>query len=68
MDQVKVTLQNKFASKGFVHEDVAWRNMGLCSDGAKRQAVVFDLGRVRDQAVDEDNWVDDAIAKLQRGA
>jgi len=65
---VKATLQDKFASKGLVHEDVAWHNIGLYSDGAERRAVVFDLGRVRDQTIGEDNWVDDAIAKLQREA
>ena len=67
---VKVTLETNFYDNGLVHEDVAWRNIGLYKDGAECKAVVFDLGRVRDQDKTglDDNWVDDAIAKLQREA
>jgi len=64
---VEETLKTQFASKGLVHEDVAWRNIGLYKDGADRKAVIFDLGRVQKTGLD-DTWVDDAIAKLRREA
>ena len=62
------TLQANFASKGLVHKDVAWRNIGLYKDGADDKAVVFDLGRVRGRDKTDDNWVTDAIAKLRSEA
>jgi len=65
---VEETLETQFAAKGLVHEDVAWRNIGLYKDGADRKAVVFDLGRVRDRDKTDDYWVDDVITKLRRGA
>ena len=66
---VEETLETQFASKGLVHEDVAWRNIGLYKDGAHRKAVVFDLGRVQNSdKTDGGNWVNNAIAKLRREA
>jgi hypothetical protein len=45
LELVKTTLTAKFASKGLVHEDAAWRNIGVYKDGGVTKAVVFDLNR-----------------------
>jgi hypothetical protein len=47
VDLVKTTLESNFASKGLVHEDIAWHNIGLYTGELERHTVVFDLGRVK---------------------
>ena len=68
VDSIEATLQDSFASKGLVHLDVAWRNIGLYAGGGEQHAVVFDLGRVRKATAGDENWVEHAIAKLAREA
>jgi hypothetical protein len=68
LELVRATLTAKFASKGLVHEDVAWRNIGVYKDGGVTKAVVFDLNRVRTQNKTDDSWVDTAMAKLSASA
>ena len=65
---VEETLQANFSSNGLVHLDVAWRNIGLYAVGGEQHAVVFDLGRVRKATASDENWVEHAIAKLEREA
>lgn len=55
---VEATLRANFASNGLVHEDVAWRNIGLYSVGTEECAVAYDLGRFGKQTPDgDDSWV-----------
>ena len=63
---VEETLQSQFASMGWIHEDVAWRKIGLYKNGPCCKAVVFDLGRMRDSrdTTTKGNSVKDAISKL----
>ena len=67
---VRATLEAKFLSRGTVHGDVAWRNIGLYKDQGEdlKVIVLFDLGRVREHADIISNWVDDAIEKLREEA
>ena len=73
LDMVRATLKANFFDKELVHEDVAWRNIGLYKKvgAVSPVAVVFDLGRVETNQTARDydaNWVDNAIAKLEKEA
>lgn len=69
LDLVQTCLESHFVSRGLVHEDVAWRNIGLYKDGeAEQHAVVFDLGRVRRETNDDEDWVHRAMEKLKQDA
>ncbi len=61
---VELTLKTDFEKKGMMHGDVAWRNIGLYKEGAKKMAIVFDMVQVRDRNND-DNWVKSALSKLE---
>jgi hypothetical protein len=62
---IEATLTEHFKSKGHRHHDVAWRNVGVYTDGGQTKAVVFDLKSVSDDGNDED-WVTDAVVSLRR--
>jgi hypothetical protein len=47
VDLVKTTLESNFASKGLVHEDIAWDTIGLYTGELEQHTVVFDCGRVK---------------------
>ena len=68
LESVEATLRANLASNGLVHEDVAWRNVGLYHSRAEQQAVVFDVGRVRGQTTGDHSWMNNAIEKLKREA
>jgi RNA polymerase-interacting CarD/CdnL/TRCF family regulator len=73
LGMVRATLKANFFDKKLVHEDVAWRNIGLYKKvgSVSPAAVVFDLGRVETNQTAHDydaNWVDNAISKLEKEA
>lgn len=68
LDLVKDALQTSFFAKGLVHEDVAWRNIGLYMAEGKRKAIIFDLGRVRKSTQHDTNWVHATIEGLRNEA
>jgi len=60
------TLTISFASKGMIHADVFWRNIGTYKDDrGEEKAVVFDMGRVKfsDTAADS-GWVEKECGRL----
>jgi hypothetical protein len=59
---VQTALQ-QYHRSGVVHQDVAWRNVGVYDEGQK--AVVFDMGQVRAlQEKEDDAWIARALTKL----
>jgi hypothetical protein len=65
---VRTVLEVNFAGRGFRHEDIAWRNVGLYRDTAdgELKAVLFDLARMSefDDGENRELWVDNHIAGL----
>jgi hypothetical protein len=65
LDAVEKTLREDFMDKGFRHDDVAWRNVGVYCDDGQTKAVVFDMQRVHCVENQED-WVISAVASLSQ--
>jgi len=61
---VEKTLTEDFMGKNFRHNDVAWRNVGVYSDGGETKAVVFDMQRVYPDTNDN-GWVKVAFESLK---
>lgn len=63
---IKDTLRTKFASKGLVHPDVRWRNIGVYkTDEGDVAVVVYDLTDLRTYNCEvHSDWVDKAMATL----
>lgn len=66
LEAVKLTLKNDFQRKGFRHDDVAWRNVGIYEQDGETKAVVFDMQRVVASKEDEEDedWIAEAIEAL----
>lgn len=69
LEAVRACLEQKFVSQGFVHEDVAWRNVGYFKLGNVLSVVMLDLSptRVKLQKESElsEDWVNAAIDNLK---
>ena len=65
LDAVEKTLREDFMDKGFRHDDVAWRNVGVYCDDGQTKAVVFDMQKVHCVESQED-WVTSAVASLSQ--
>jgi hypothetical protein len=65
LDAVEKTLREDFMDKGFRHDDVAWRNVGVYCDDGRTKAVVFDMQKVHCVESQED-WVTSAVASLSQ--
>lgn len=64
LQAVQTTLREDFQEKGFRHDDVAWRNVGVYrGEGGQVKAVVFDMQRVVEFHQKED-WVHSAVLSL----
>ena len=63
---VEATLMASFHSRGLVHQDVSWRNVGQYTEKTgTTKAVVFDMGNIRDLRNGESNeWVVEACRRL----
>lgn len=62
---IETTLKIDFAAKGYRHDDVAWRNVGVYTETGQLKAVVFDMKRVS-AADHEEDWVTPAVESLRR--
>jgi len=69
---IETTLKNDYAAKGFYHDDVRWRNIGIRRSPGKLRAVVFDMESVKcvkkmspEQRPAED-WVADTMSDLRK--
>jgi hypothetical protein len=63
---IEATLTKDFKSNGRRHHDVAWRNVGVYTDGGgQTNAVVFDMKSVSADGNGED-WVTAAVESLRR--
>ena len=68
LKKVKTCLE-RFHAKGYVHGDVAWRNIGTYKDSqGVSQVVVFDMGNVKATPETSKSWIDKAIKDLQVNA
>jgi hypothetical protein len=66
LDAVERTLKEDYHKKGLVHEDVAWRNIGVYNSEEGIQAVAYDMGNLRPVNEDEsDKWVATAVERLR---
>jgi hypothetical protein len=64
---IVATLENDYHKNFCVHEDVAWRNVGVYSSNGVLAAVVYDMGNVRKLKQGEsDQWVEKAAEYLLR--
>eukprot|EP00301_Raphidiophrys_heterophryoidea_P008609 c13163_g1_i6.p1 GENE.c13163_g1_i6~~c13163_g1_i6.p1 ORF type:complete len:568 (-),score=120.21 c13163_g1_i6:171-1874(-) len=63
---VKTTLLTRFVHNQLKHNDVAWRNLGLCVNDqtGKEEVVVYDLANI--EHCRDTTWVDAAIEKLRK--
>jgi hypothetical protein len=66
LEAVKKTLTNDFMGKGFRHDDVAWRNVGIYCQGGQTKAVVFDMQQVYCVENQNEDWVTPAVASLSK--
>jgi hypothetical protein len=65
LEAVKKTLTDDFMEKGFRHDDVAWRNVGVYRQGGQTKAVVFDMQQVYCvEKHEKEDWVTPAVARL----
>ena len=64
LEAVKLTLTNDFQRRGFRHDDVAWRNVGIYEKDGETKAVVFDMQGVVASKEDEEYWITEAIEAL----
>lgn len=69
---IETTLRKDYAAKGFYHDDVRWRNIGIRRDQEGLQAVVFDMESVKvlqeislEQKPNGD-WVREKICDLRK--
>ena len=62
LPSVQDALLGDFNKRGWVHEDVKWRNIGQDKEG---KVVVFDLGHVREKKETDKEWVDKAMKGLE---
>ena len=69
VEKVKTTLLEDYHNRGFIHTDVAWRNVGLYKTASdEERAVVFDMGEVRllrNHEKTNTKWVRIACKKLK---
>ena len=65
LELVEQTLRVDFDRKGFVHGDVAWRNVGLYKKGDTTKAILFDMASVRSKDSRDDRWIEEAMLKLR---
>lgn len=67
LDAVEKTLREDFMAKGFRHDDVAWRNVGVYyGDDGQTKAVVFDMQQVYVVENKEKDWVKSAVMSLSQ--
>jgi hypothetical protein len=65
LEAVQKTLTDDFMKKGFRHDDVAWRNVGVYREGGQTKAVVFDMQQVYCvEKHEKEDWVTPAVARL----
>ena len=64
LEAICTTLKDDYQEKGFMHGDVAWRNVGVYKHNGKIAAVVFDMQSVSETAGD-DAWINEAKEKLR---
>ena len=69
---IETTLRNDYAAKGFYHDDVRWRNIGIRRSKEEVHPVVFDMESVKrveemssEQKPDSD-WVTKKIFDLRK--
>ncbi len=66
---VQECLEEYFDRNGFVHEDVAWRNVGYFNQQGEVHVVMLDLSSTRVVRKPEDRehmiWVERAAARLE---
>jgi hypothetical protein len=65
---IKHTLLADYHRQGWLHGDVAWRNVGIRREGKGVKAVLFDMDEVREINGQDETWVEDATAKLKKRA
>jgi len=58
---VEKTLKEDYVGKGFYHDDVAWRNIGVYTDNGETKAVIFDMQSVVSDTEQKSDWVDAAV-------
>jgi hypothetical protein len=66
LEAVERTLLNDYDGKGFVHRDVAWRNVGVYQGKDGIEAVVYDMGHVTSKAEEDEGWVAIAVRSLRQ--
>ena len=58
-----------YFGKNFVHEDVAWRNIGYLKRNGEMHVFLLDLAsarvKARSNSTASDRWIDEAMAKLE---
>jgi hypothetical protein len=67
LQAIQDTLKRDFQGNGFVHHDVAWRNVGTyhSKDGTLK-AVLFDMSSVQQFRQRDTGWVINAITNLRK--
>jgi hypothetical protein len=65
LEAIETSLKNDFTAKGYHHDDVAWRNVGVYTDSGQVKAVVFDMKRVS-KTKGRQGWVALAVDSLRR--
>ncbi len=69
LEAVRRCLEDNFVKRGYVHEDVAWRNVGYFKKGNQVIVVMLDLcpARVKKQKESDfrEDWVNAAIESLK---
>jgi hypothetical protein len=63
---VKQCLITRFSSRGIIHKDVRWRNLGTVTLDHVTSVVVYDLGDVCGMNDEDVDWVEKAITSLRR--
>ena len=69
VELARKTLTDDHHRKGFVHQDVSWRNVGIkLLPNGEKEAIVFDMGSIRELESGQDiSWVETSCQKLEEG-
>jgi hypothetical protein len=63
VEGVRKVLHETFDARGLVHNDVEWRNIGLCHNG---QPLLYDLGLIEKKNNDHhEDWIEKACECLK---
>jgi hypothetical protein len=69
VELVGACLEEFFSAKGYVHGDVAWRNVGYYKEDGVVRVVMLDLAparvKLRAESVKPASWVEDAVNELR---